>query len=598
MPINLGKTRPWVLFLGYITAVCFAVLLFRLIFPGEPPPLPIFSRNWRLLQGVLDIINFFPAIAFSALILPFGQASDIVYHKRFSPQLFQRLLPSIVMAICAAAVYAVLFLAFLPLAQDAQENMRFRAEIHRYAAERAQNHAQAGEWIAASRYIAISRNVWRDSPEIERLRFDVEIGVEDLRIAEADARRERVAAGFAAERTASLSNLPGQREPVDAAEAIAMAQSAFNERRHFDAHWLATLAGRLAPAGSVEIAEAARLASLAWNEIESQRPGWSEIARHEFFRTKMSGYEAMLSGDWIRAYYIFLELNERVPGNPDVENFLEASRRGAMEVAFFADEVRMLLNTTFTGAIFSLPDATLGRNRGGRSVMRIDGFSYAADYAFGIGLEYMVFDSQSRLLFSLRSPYAKFLPIVVNGHQQVLILMRALDRHDPYMRWEPVWDVRDPSFYYPGQAQIILDISYEKLLTLSQMRRDLSAMRIDELFAASNIAGDFGYTPRVFEAEILNRLGSAFFFLPMAILVIVLGLRLQTRSRPRYIYVIMLGVLPLVFSVVVYVWRSVFNIVGTSLILAASFPVALALFIVIMILSFIFSLILLSSYKD
>jgi len=58
--------------------------------------------------------------------------------------------------------------------------------------------------------------------------------------------------------------LPGQR-PMNVTDALALAQAALTEERFFDAHWLATMASRLASPNSPEDAAARRLSSLAWD---------------------------------------------------------------------------------------------------------------------------------------------------------------------------------------------------------------------------------------------------------------------------------------------------------------------------------------------
>ena len=598
--------RPWGIFTGYVVIASLVIMVFRLVFPGEPPPLPIFSQNWRLVRGFLDVIALFPALAFSALVIPFGRGSDDeVRYQSFSPQLFQRLLSSIVAVICAAGVYALLCFILFPLMRNAEANMRFTGEKYRIAKEQAQAHAAAGEWFEALQFIGICNSVWEDSPDLEKLRKEAEIRLNEMRVRALRARAEtgRFPAGESdtSPRSASISALPGQKDPMNATEAIALAQDAFNKGKFFDAHWYATLGGRIAGEGSPENTEATRLAALAWNQVESQRPGDRETTAYSIYQEKASGYQAVLTGDWIRAYYIFRDLYEQVPRDPDTENYLALSEKGLTEIAFFIDEDELSVGRTLTGVVFSLPWSPDGSDRQGtlgRSVLRVAGFSAAPDYAYGIGLEYMVFDSLSRPLLSLQSQYAKFLPVTLEGKHRVLVLMRALDRNDSDVRREPVWTAQDETVYQPGQAQVVLNVSYDTFLKLSQMRQGLSGLHLWELFDASRIAGEHGYISQVFEAEILNRLGSCLFFLPMAIFILIIGLHLRAQSRPRYFFTIMLPVLPVVFNGLTYLYRTVLNTVGVSLILAVGFSSALILYIVILAVSFILSLVILAAYRS
>ncbi|MCL2126644.1 MAG: hypothetical protein FWH38_00185, partial [Treponema sp.] len=502
--------------------------------------------------------------------------------------LFQRLLTPVITAICASALYALLFFLVLPLANEHEAGMRFKGEMYALAKAQAQTHAEAGEWAAASQCIDICEYVWNESPELDTLRAGVEVNLDESQFKAGGRKTGEMKA-------VSVSALPGQGEPFDASEAIALGEKALGEGRFLDAHWLATLGTRIAKEGSPESASAARLAARAWNSIEEQQPGGNETRAYSLYRLKLSGYQAMVSGDWIRAFYIFQELDGMAPRDPDTENFLALSEKELKNIAFFMDEMEVYPGEPLTGVVFSLP---AGQNGGrGRSVLRVSSLSLSPDYAYGIGIEYMAFDSDARPLFSLQAPYAKFLPITLDNRRQLLVQMRVLDRRDPDTRWEPVWDIQNSGAQYPDAAQVKLDISYEAFLSLAYMRQGLPSMQISDLFAASKTAGDTGYVPQVYEAEILNRLGAGLFFLPMTIIAITVGWCFRSRQRPRYLFIPMLAVLPVVFNGLAHLYRAAFNIIGATLILAAGFSAALALFIVILVFSFILSLILLAAQR-
>ena len=596
MEINKGSlSSPPSIFFAYVVTASLCILVFRLISPGEVPPLPAFAREWGLIQGLLDILILFPALAFSALVLPFGIASDEKSYRGFSPHLFQRMTPPLVTAISAAGIYALLFFLVLPLAQNYEANLRYQGEIYQLAKERAQVHRQAGEWSEAYQFIALCDSIWQNSPEIAALRSEVDAHVDKTLFEEHHwATEDTSIRGL---NSASVSSIPGQGQPSNASDAIAMGEKALREGRMFDAHWLATLGRRLAKPGSPEVTTAARLAARAWNQIESQQPTRAQREAYEIYRLKRSGYEAMNSGDWIRAYYIFKELLEKSPRDPDAENYFKLSEKGTKEQAFFIDEMDTSLGETLTGVIFSLPGGLNHEKE--RSVMRVASFSTQPDYAYGTGIEFMVFDTQSKLQLSLRAPYAKFLPFTTpDGQPQVLIMMRALNRNDKNKHWEPEWSAQGRTAYYPDTAQITLNISYETFLMLSEMRQRLPSLYINALFAASSIAGETGYISEVFEAEILNRLGACLFFLPMSIIVLIVGWNLRARYSPRYLFVLSIPVLPLIFHGLTYLYRTVLNTVGISLIYNFGFSTALTIFIVILSLSFVLSLIALAAQHD
>jgi hypothetical protein len=583
---SITRHSPLFIFAVYVIAASVIIMVIRYIFPGETSPLPVFSKNWKQVRGFIEVITLFPALAFSGLVVPFGIPSEEdLFEGEETPQnLFHRFEASIVTAIIAAVVYALLFFLVLPLAQNSEKNMRFQGDLYKLAKRRAETHRKEHKWIQASQFIGICDSVWKNSPELDDLRADVKFNIDKI---EASNRQQGEKP-----RTADVSTLPGQKEPVDAGEAIFMGEAAYDKKQFLDAHWLATLAGRIARPGSPEVAKAADLATKAWNQIEVLQTSSTEENAHALFLLKKSGYEAMLSGDWIRAYYIFKEHAAKSPNDPDTKRFLEQCEKGTKEIAFFMDEVEVSPGDTQTNVILSLSVVENGLSR--RLVTRIEHLSSTPDVAYGTNIEYMAFDTQSRLLSSLYAPNAKILPITtIEGRRQVHVLMRALDRHSSMERSEPVWNVTDANSRHLDEAQLILDIPYETFLEVVKLRQGLGSLRINELFTAAKMADKAGYIPQVYEAEIFDRFGNCLFFLPMAVIAITMGWYFRARRRPRYLFVPLLPVFPLVFNGIVFLYRKAISVLGSSLIFAVGFSRAVMALIIFLVLSFFLSLIIL-----
>jgi len=127
------------------------------------------------------------------------------------------------------------------------------------------------------------------------------------------------------------------------------------------------------------------------------------------------------------------------------------------------------------------------------------------------------------------------------------------------------------------------------------VRRGLPNLQIDELLTASQKLGSTGYISQIFEAEIFNRLGSVLFFLPMATLVIILGWRYRTKTNPRYLFPLLLIILPVVFHGMVFIYRAFLNNLGILLIISFGFTTAMIIFIVTITLFLFVSLIALAA---
>jgi hypothetical protein len=583
------------IFIIYLVVLSLLILAFRLVFPSEAAPLQGLSFHWRLNEGILDIVGLFPALAMSALVVPVGlrNAGEEEFAS-FSPLFLKRLKGSIITAISAVVLYGILFFLVLPLAEDYRSNMRFEGLLFRLAKDRATEYADREEWVEASQFIAICERIWPESPEIAHIRIETAINLDELRISRAASwAQERY---NLKEQSASpySTGVPG-RQAVDAADALALADTALREERFYDAHWLATLAGRLARSGSFEANNAARLASQAWNAISSMAPNAREVRSYNLYRLKREGYEAMIAEDWIRGYYIFKDLAVRVPEDSDVAAFLASCEDGISRTAFFIDEMELTLGEILTGAVFSVPVKSPRERRDGRLILRINSLSTFADYSYGVGVEILAFGGEGQLLYHVEAPYAKLVPMTLGDEPRLILMMRVLDRNDPDIRWEPVWSGPERSAI--GDAQIMLDLVYEDFLLLAKTERGMDKLLIGDLFNAERKLGAYGYVPQIFQAEIVYRVSEPAFLLPMSILALLIGWRFRAKKRPRYMSYLMLAVLPLVFNGWVHLYRSFLNALGIWSVVSFGFSGALFLFSAGIFLIFILILIGLAAQR-
>jgi hypothetical protein len=627
MKIKKGALlSPPALFVYYLLASSLVILVFRFFFPGQGAPLAIFSREWRFTLGVLTVLSLFPALAFSALVFPFGFRIYYNEYKSFSPHFLEQFKGTVITAILASIVYALLFFLVQPVFQDKRIDMSYRGSLYRLARDLAKDRVAQEKWDEAAGFLGVAAQVWPDSPELTEIREKTEVELEGERI----RREERERAALTEEEALAdrgrrdipdfqsqglpQSPLPlvEQRQPLTTQEALDMAAAATGEERFYDAHWLATLGMRLARRGSPEEAAASRAAGLAWDKIASLAPNIREQELYARFRLKQSGYEAMVAEDWIRAYYIFRELAGQSPGDPDVRNFLRRSEAGIQDIAFFTDELNRGLGNVLTNAVFSLPCQP--RSGGaGRGIIRFTSISLYQDYAYGLGVEFICFDSANRPESRFQAPYAKIIPMTLDGRPRVVVLMQALDRNDRDRRWEPQWvsletpdSARRPPVNAddPGAAggflrsvigdnQVMLDLNFESFILLCRTWRGLAlppgstdrvspldGFSLENLFTAARALSPYGYVPQVFEAEIIYRLGEPLLFLPIALLVIIAGWRFRTLSRAPYAAIPMLFVLPLVFYGLLYFYRHILNVLGVFSVLNLGFSLTLIIYCV------------------
>jgi len=570
---------PLGIFFIYILVSGFAIMAFRFFLPSETVPLAYFSTKWRLTAGLLEYFSLFPALTLSALVIPFGFIIRPTADRSapFSPKFFQSLNSSIITAITASAIYGLLFFLVIPLVQSYKTSLLSESRLYTLAKERAQESAVRGDWDDTLQFTEICERIWPNGPEHSRLKMEAEIRTEGERLSSTNYPD-----------TLSVAQGVKDSAPVDVTEAITLAEKALAEERYYDAHWLATLAESLAKPGSVEVAAATRIAGRAWSGVNSLSPTARETQAYNTYRLKREGYEALVTGEWIRSYYIFLDLMNTTPSDPDVQKYFALSEEGVKQAAFFVDEMEMTLGRILSGAVYSLP---LGLGRLG---MRISSLSASPDTAYGIGVEIMAFDTEGQILWSLEAPYAKIVPVTLDSVPSTVVLLRALDRTDKNKRWEPAIKGTGRSAP-PGSAEIVLPVSWDNFSLISNVRRGLSALSSSDLKLAADNLSSCGYLPQVFEAELLERFTRPLFLLPLGVFAIALGWRLRALKRPRYMAVPMLGILPIVFNGSVHFSRSFLNHLGIWAVTSFGFTSAAIFFGVGILVLLILSLIILAA---
>ena len=571
---------PLVIFILYILLSGLAIMGFRFFVPAVPVPLAHFSVQWRLIQGFLEYIALFPALVLTAIVIPFGFKIFPIEEDKRPHNPLESLSMSITTAITASVVYGLLFSIALPIARNYEANLLFQSQLYNLARARAEELSREERWAETAQLIAICESIWPEGPEHARLRIEAEIEVEEERLIPVQR------PDFLAEQASASM---GTAEPVNATEALAMAETAFAEKRYFDAHWLATLSGRLAGPGTLEEIRSTRLAGMAWTEVTSLEPSAFETTAYNNYRLKNEGYEALVGGEWIRAYYIFLSLMELTPNDPDVARYLALSENGIRQVAFFTDEIALTLERTFRGAVevvFSFP------MNYGRVVMKVFSLSVFADYAYGIEAEIMAFDRNGQPIWDMEIPYIKLLPLSLDSGRSLSILLRALDRAGKAEPYEPAITVFGQNT--PDNSEIVLPVSWETFLLLSNLNRGLSALSPLDLRAAADSLANSGYLPEVFESELLQRFVKPLFLLPMGIFAIALGWRYRTLKRAWAMAFSMLVILPVVFNGTMSFAKSWLNELGILAVVSLGFTATAIFYGVGVVILFILSLLILA----
>ncbi|MDR2097171.1 MAG: hypothetical protein LBP37_01455 [Spirochaetaceae bacterium] len=599
-PFKLGVdiSAPGFICTAYPLFALIAILVFRLFFPDIPihggespeyikiPVLDVFRTGNSLTRGILDFISFFPAIFMSAQLIPFRRApaQKAARFRRFSPDFLKLLRPQLIVAVSAAIVYSLLFLVVRPICADYQVNIRTKSTLFNEAKEKIILFSGKEEWAEASSFLMLCERIWPRSAELAGLRESVEMGLTRIKYNRGAAPEKAPAS--------SIVGVPGQPVPVDVQSALRFAETALNEERYYDSHRLAVIAEHLAPPGSSELARAFRLESAAWKAIESLEPNAVEREQYAVYRQKRDGYEAMHSGDWVRAYYIFHDLIAQAPDDPDVQKFLISCTEGLARVAFFLDEMNIRLGVELTEPVFSLPLFDME----GRIVMRLASLSSTADYSYGKDLEIAAFDSERNPVYRIEAPYVKFMPLYIDERQLTVAYLQAFDRDDEQAFWEPVWYGKPP----PDSPlnQFVLDISYENFLLSSVAGRNLDGFFLSDILSIAGNLAQYGYVPEVYHAQIVNDIAVPMLFLPLMMFSLIIGWALRCKKPVSLSIYPMFMALPVVLNGLILMLRNIASVFCIFAVLSFGFNAALLLNFATSFILFVLGIVILAAQRS
>ncbi|MDR0785588.1 MAG: hypothetical protein LBE74_06880 [Treponema sp.] len=577
-----------VIFAAYVAASCFAVMAFRYVSPGASAPLPIYAVKWRLITGLLDVCAFFPAIALAGLVVPFGiRVEDIKPFPRFSPYFFSLIRTTVVTAICVAALYGALFFLVEPLSQNYRGTLIFNGDLFRQSKKTAQEEANEGRWLDAEKSMLVCKRIWAKSEEIKSLAEQIQINAAEMRLANAadESRKLYNIREFQEARSDKNPEEQEARDPMNIAEALAWARKALDERRFYDAYWLAGVGTRLAKKNGPEYRQAVLIEANAWEAINQPGTSAQESEASAFYREKKNGYLAIGDEDWLKAYHIFYGLAMKNPGDPDIANSLALSKEKVASSAFFLSDKELTLGEIIPSAFCSLPA------QNARVVIRIGYLTLFSNAAYGRNVEIDAIDHENRVLCQVKTPYCKILPQADN--ESLLLMLRAVENNEQF---DPVITGVNASLF--ENAQIRLDINYENFILLSKVRRGLDSFFISELFRAERKFGDYGYIPQVFQADIVYRIFEAAVFLPIAVSVIILGWRFRVKRKPQLIGIPMLLILPFVFNIFVLMCRAFINKMSILSVIGIGFVNSLVVFAVGTVVCFFFALTGLAAQRE
>ncbi len=534
------------------TFLCFVgIVVFSSVTTNIPAVLEIDVFSYRLLIGLSAFFKWLPSIIVSvffvvlAIYLDKDGDKSITRFSSYQMKNYQRVMivtcVNVIVLFCATEI-------FQPMIKNA-------------LVERETRHADY-EW-----YIAQSQEAHKNDDIFSALYF-IDMALEiNPSVQEALALKE-LYERTPAENTAEILEYFPEYEIIDPVDELSTsltvlsmlqnAKEAFNDQRYFDAHYYAFVGLELGGENNPNSQELQMISLDAWNILQT----WSGFVTDEdmrLFNLKRSGYSALMEGDALSAYYIFLDLYKALPYDPDVMRYSELSKNALLNEYFFIDETSGLghfekaKNVSFTverqdGLFYDIHIAGITNVRSAGNILK-----YLRNYSCSVR------NKDNTMLYSFTVPYVKLIgqPLesfneetiaklnLVPGDLVPRLLLTSVDRDTRGVVSAPVFS--HGSVTAIDDSLTLLPMSLEDFDLILDASVGPQYINLAALLSFIPKAEQFGFSELVYSSFFLYRVSYAFFLIAIFLFLAIQAwnFRLKDGSIFRFYWVLIIPIFTL-----------------------------------------------------
>ncbi|UTY30263.1 hypothetical protein [Treponema putidum] len=507
-------------------AASFAYVFF---IPLRDSVLPVFLFSWKIRESILVFIFYFPFIYISALIF----AYPIIFAKfgpvkmdRRSPNMIRFIQHFFIFSLAVLSLYVVLAEAVRPILMEAQSRSVSQTLTYKEYTKLAKEAYNRNDYNQAGDHIECALSIWPQSEEAIQLNDKIKIANEKLSIDKTDS---------------VLRKTVSEEDNVSSMTAEAALKRAERAALTFDfytAHYYAKLALNTFKDGDPLHADAEKLALRSWAEVEKGLTAYKDAPLIAIYKKKKEAYEALQGGDYIKAYYSFLQIESSVKGlnpdqkDPEVERLLNLSRIELEKNVFFTDELKNIPNFVIKGDI----SFTAGEHTHEYAGIKIHGISHGSstfrNEIYLMNTMYTRLGMSNTEKWSIIIPYAKLIQFKDNdGKTKLMLQICSVDRYTPENNVYP--KVLAGEIPRENVHNILLPMSMDDFILIEKSISGPSAMKISDLYYFSLIAEKYGLKKEAYLSEVLYRLTEPLLLLSVSLLVLILAWRFRILPGKR-----------------------------------------------------------------
>lgn len=509
--------------LGLIAS--FAYVFFM---PIKETVLPVSLFSWKIRESILLFIFYFPFIYTSALIF----AYPIIFGK-FGPAKMQRRSSAMIrfiqhffiFSLAVLSFYVVLAEAVKPILMEYQSRSVYQALTHKEYTKLAKEAYDRNDYSQAGDHIDRALSIWPQSEDAMKLNEMIKIAGEKLSLDKTDSVLRK-----------NISEEDNISMTAEAAlKRAEMAALAFD---FYTAHYYAKLAMQTFQDGNPLKIDAENLAVRAWAEVEKGLASYKDAPSIALYKSKKAAYETLQRGDYIKAYYSFLQIDSSMRASnpdkkdPEVERFLNLSRVELEKNVFFTDELKNIPNFIMRGDI----SFTVGEHSHECAVIKIHGISHGSstlrNEIYLMNVLYTRLGISNAEKWSIIIPYAKLIEVVDDeGKNRLMLQICSVDRYSEENTVYP--KVLSGELPRENAHNILLPMTMTDFILIEKSISGPSAMKISDLYYFSLIAEKYGLKKEAYLSEVLYRLTEPLLLLIVSLLVLILAWRFRVSPGRR-----------------------------------------------------------------
>ena len=515
---------------GHFAIALIACGIYSFVRPLGTDLISVFTVAYRIRSAVLLFIGLVPALLISGILigyaLSFAKGSSEAV-ERWSGTLMSYLKGAFILSLVCIALYVVLAEGIAPYFETLQSESRTRTKDYRDNLAAANQALVDGDARIAEREAAGALLIWKGSKEAneahERAKYI---------LASTGNAQSTVKESVSSDDAMLLTGAKG----LTVLKAIDLAEAELKKSDFYSAHYYAMLAYRLAKDTDPNKQNAIRIAAAAWNKINEGFDASLGEEGRVLYSTKKSGYDAIQVGDYLKAYYIFLDLRgkEKKSGkgivDPDVERFLGVAKDGVLHTFFFMDETGDMSRFEASRDLFFV----IKRQDGSSDAIFVRGVTWAKsgglEMAYLRDFEYAHIGWDGKLAWQVEAPYAKMFPFKeADGSSKPELLLHAVDRKNKGIETLPT--VKSGVVPEKERNVLVLEMPYKDFSVIVAANRGIPSMSLFELINFSKKAETYGFSTNAMLCELINRLANPFLLLIVCVYALILSWRFRLAPK-------------------------------------------------------------------